>query len=162
MNVVHHATKTPLNLFFVDLEPAKNNKDIFDLKYIHNMKIAVEPPRKSTNIVQCTRCQLYNHTKSYCTRPFSCVKCGRGHSSTSCTKSRDLPAKCALCEGPHPANYKGCTVYKELQKQPPHVNEGTSLMSFLQEFKAMFSQLMSQNTMIINMLQTVISSLVQK
>lgn len=243
MNITNRATKTPLNLFFVDLEPANNNKEIFDLKYILNMKIVVEPPKKSVDIVQCTRCQMYEHTKSYCTRPFSCVKCGRGHSSTICTKSKDLPAKCVLCEGPHPANYKGCTVYKELQKMrqnnqtrqqtrpsnnqnteqthstnkqpsqqfsshqfPPigspygnnntradsttpnnnrnnysnqtrlyanvvnhnqsqessNANEKTSLNTFLQEFKSMFSQLMSQNTMIINMLQTVISSLVQK
>lgn len=115
MNITHRTTKTPLNLFFVDLEPADNNKDIYNLKYILNMKVAIEPPRKSTNIVQCTRCQAYGHTKSYCTRPFSCVKCGRGHSSATCTKARELPAQCALCDGPHPANYKGCTVYKELQ-----------------------------------------------
>jgi hypothetical protein len=28
-----------------------------------------------------------------------------------------LPAKCALCNGEHPASYKGCIVYKELQQR---------------------------------------------
>lgn len=43
-------------------------------------------------------------------------------STLSCTKSRDLPAVCALCQGNHPANYRGCQVFKNLQqlrKQPP-------------------------------------------
>jgi len=43
-----------------------------------------------------------------------CVKCGGNHLSTTCSKSPELPAKCALCEGAHPANYKGGTVYKQL------------------------------------------------
>jgi len=29
-------------------------------------------------------------------------------------KSKDI--KCVLCEGNHPANYKGCMVYKDLQR----------------------------------------------
>lgn len=217
INITSRRNKSPLNLFFVDLEPAENNKRIYELKYLMNMKITVEPPRKSTNIVQCTRCQTYGHTKAYCTRPFACVKCGGDHSSSSCGKTRDLPATCALCDGPHPANYKGCTVYKDLQNmkknnqqgqqyqsnvnripnqatpsaqtittnnnadkksrtyasmfhrdphpQNPHPNppsDQLSLTSFLQEFKTMFNQLINQNTMIIQMLHTVISNSAQK
>ena len=30
-------------------------------------------------------------------------------------KSKDV--KCVLCEGNHPANYKGCNVYKQLQQK---------------------------------------------
>jgi hypothetical protein len=33
--------------------------------------------------------------------------------TTDCQKSKDTPAKCALCCG-HTANYKGFTVYREL------------------------------------------------
>ena len=36
VNVRHRLTKEPLNLFFVDLEPAKNNKDIYNLTAIQN------------------------------------------------------------------------------------------------------------------------------
>lgn len=214
-NILRRVTKDPLNLFFVDLEPDVNNKKVYDVQYLLHMKIAVEPPRKSSHIAQCTRCQSYGHTKTYCTRPFSCVRCGSNHSSASCKKGRDTPATCALCEGAHPANYKGCSVYQDLQKQKkkasnkhfsnnfqpptisPNANQDTStkrntsyaqvlrnnhyhekqsenieenterktditLTSFLHEFKTMFNQLLAQNSMIINMLNTVISKVISK
>jgi len=45
------------------------------------------------------------------------VKCGGIHLTTTCKKSPDLPAKCAICDGEHPANYNGCAIYKELQQR---------------------------------------------
>lgn len=47
-------------------------------------------------------------------RPFRCVKCGGPHNTTTCTKDNNFPATCALCQGSHPANYKGCQVYREI------------------------------------------------
>jgi hypothetical protein len=40
-----------------------------------------------------------------------------------------LPAKCALCKGDHPSNYKGCQVYKDLQNfhKPTSKKHGTNL-----------------------------------
>jgi hypothetical protein len=78
------------------------------------MKIVVEAPRKKTSIVQCTRCQSHGHTKTYCSRSFVCVKCGGDH-DTSVHQRSATPATCALCGGAHPANYKGCDVYRRLQ-----------------------------------------------
>jgi len=66
------------------------------------------------NIVQCQRCQAYGHSKPYCTKPYQCVKCGGQHDSKDCTKPRHNPARCALCGEDHPANYKGCNVYRNL------------------------------------------------
>jgi len=43
-----------------------------------------------------------------------CSMCGK-HLSNSCQKSPNLPAKCALCVGDHPANYRGCPIHKEFQ-----------------------------------------------
>jgi hypothetical protein len=178
------------------------------------MKIAVEPPRKKNHIVQCTRCQSYGHTKTYCSRPFACVKCGGEHKTTLCTKDPAAPATCALCGGDHPASYKGCTIYKNIQQargkilRPPHptanptpippvtindahqfpplphnqhpaptsapspisysravthhkqpANMADHLSTFLHEFKTMFSQLIQQNSVILNMLSTVIQNL---
>jgi hypothetical protein len=80
------------------------------------MKIVVEAPRKKNYIVQCTRCQSYGHTKSYCSRPYVCVKCGGEHNSTVCTKDTAAPATRALCGGEYPASYKGCIIYKNLQQ----------------------------------------------
>ena len=115
INIRHRLSKAPLPLYFVDLEPRNNNKNIYDLQFLCNMRISVEAPRKKTTIVQCIRCQSYGHTKTYCTRPPVCVKCGGDHATTECTKDPTTPATCALCGGAHPANYKGCDVYRRLQ-----------------------------------------------
>lgn len=115
INARNRRTKEPLNLFFVDLEPSNNNKDIYKIERLQNVFIRIEPPHKNKNdIVQCMRCQLYGHSKTYCNRPYACVKCGGPHSTESCKKSRDTPATCALCGGAHPANYKGCDYYHQL------------------------------------------------
>jgi len=87
------------NLFFVDLEPSGNNKDIYKITRLQNSVIEIQPPRKGKHIVQCTRCQLY--------RPYVCVKCGGQHNTATCKKDT-TPATCALCGRGHPANYKGC------------------------------------------------------
>jgi len=117
INVTHRQTKEPLNIFFVDLEPAKNNKDIYEVMAIQNKIIHIEPPRSTKpHIPHCVRCQQYGHTRKYCNKPFNCVKCGGHHNSAPCTKPRDSPAKCALCGGPDPANYEGCEQYHYILK----------------------------------------------
>jgi len=105
-------------LFFVDLDPAENNKEIYKITALQNKIVQIEHPRaKKNNIVQCMRCQQYGHTKSYCKRPFLCVKCGGHHNSKECKKSKDTPATCALCAGNHPANYRGCEHYHNMLKE---------------------------------------------
>ena len=125
VNVHHRQTKEPLNLFFVDLEPANNNKDIYNITAIQNKIILIEPPRvNKKHVPQCVRCQQYGHTRTYCNKPYACVKCGGPHNSTDCTKQMDTPAKCVLCGGNHPANYKGCEHYHNIIKgNNPHRNQ---------------------------------------
>ena len=49
-------------------------------------------------------------------------------SSTTCKKSKDTPAKCALCGEDHPANCKGCERYNEiLQGHNPNRTHNTSI-----------------------------------
>jgi len=115
-NVRHKISKKNLPLFFVDLEPAEINKDIFHVTSILHTKIRVEEPHKRREIIQCQNCQKYGHSKSYCSHPPRCVRCAEFHASSSCTKSIDQPPTCALCGGNHPANYRGCMVHKDLQK----------------------------------------------
>lgn len=104
-------------MFFVDLEPAENNKEIYKITGLQNKVIQIEPPRSIKNsIIQCTRCQQYGHSKSYCNKPYICVKCGGFHNTKDCKKTKETPAKCALCGGDHPANYKGCEHYHKLIK----------------------------------------------
>ncbi|KAF0704581.1 Reverse transcriptase domain-containing protein, partial [Aphis craccivora] len=87
----------------------------------------VEEPHKRRDIPQCLNCQSYGHTRAYCSFPPRCVKCGEGHPTSVCEKTPDTPATCALCSGSHPANYKGCTVHKELQNRRRHPLTSTKL-----------------------------------
>jgi hypothetical protein len=133
----------------------------------------------------------------------------------SAKKPRDTPAKCALCNGDHPANYKGCKYYHSLLKPnnadkrlnihqqtistnaPSRIeskttrhhqqyyhqnlqcnqqntsyadvvrkglnhtaNEETNILTkFLEEFKSMFNQIIQQNSMVLNMLTTLIGKI---
>ncbi|XP_073968640.1 uncharacterized protein isoform X2 [Rhodnius prolixus] len=115
-NVKHPTTKSPLPLFFVDLDPQENNKEIFNLRTLVYTIVKIEEPHKTTEILQCKRCQQYGHTRSYCNHNPRCVKCAGPHPSSDCTKPREQPPTCALCLGNHPANYRGCVTHKELQR----------------------------------------------
>lgn len=115
--VIHRISKTPLPLFFVDLEPTDHSNEIFKLESLLHTKIKIEEPHKPKIISQCQNCQAYGHTKAYCGYSPRCVRCGDDHSSSACPNSRQDPMRCALCTGNHPANYRGCTVYKNLQQR---------------------------------------------
>ena len=116
-NIRHRVSKEPLPMFFVDLEPQVNNKEIYKLEFLQNTKIRVEAPRIKNSIIQCTRCQDYGHSKTYCRKPFNCVKCGQPHNSLT-----------TLCGGSHPASYKGYTVYRDLKarRHPKQIYERTT------------------------------------
>jgi hypothetical protein len=109
-------------MFFVELQPARNNKDIFNVEYIQQCKIKFEPPRYKRDIAQYANCQRYGHTKNYCHLKPRCVKWAGDRLTNQChKKERSSDVTCVLCGGNHPAKYKGCTVYKDLQKKtyPP-------------------------------------------
>jgi hypothetical protein len=116
-NVLHKTTKLPLPLFLVDLEKSEKSLEIFQLTSLLYTKIKVEEPYKPRTISQCQNCQDYRHTHSYCGYPPRCVRCGNSHLTSDCTKPRDSPAKCALCSGSLPTYYRGCNVFKELQRR---------------------------------------------
>lgn len=115
-NIKQRVSKKPLPIFIVDLKQNSNNKLIYDIKSLMHCRIFFEPPRPKREPPQCAKCQQYGHTKTYCRRSPKCIKCAGNHISADCTrKNRSDDVKCALCEGNHPANYKGCRVFKELQ-----------------------------------------------
>ncbi|KAF0705838.1 Uncharacterized protein FWK35_00035216, partial [Aphis craccivora] len=116
-NIKHNLTKNPLPLFFVDLEPDSSNQDLFKVTSLLHTKIKVEEPHKRREIPQCLNCQSNGHTRAYCAYAPRCVKFAEYHHTSTCNKPPDTPATCALCSGNHPANYKGCTVHKELQSR---------------------------------------------
>lgn len=116
INVRHKTTKNPLPLFYVDLEPKFNNKEIFKINRLNYMKISFEAPYKKKEVLQCKRCQRFGHSKNQCLRPYRCVKCGKDHPTTTCLKTPDTDATCANCQEKHPASYKGCIKYQQYRE----------------------------------------------
>jgi hypothetical protein len=95
---------------------------MFNVEYIQQCKIKFEPPKQKWDIAQCANCQRYGHTKNYCHFKPKWVKCAGDHLTNQCHKrERPSDVQCVLCGGNHPLNYKGCMVYKDLQKKtyPP-------------------------------------------
>lgn len=103
-------------MHFVDLQNTDKIKKNYEIKGLLNCRVNVEPIRKTRVIPQCARCMSYGHTKKYYNMIPRCIRCSKsGHINNECTKSIEEPPKCALCGRAHPANYKGCKIYKELQ-----------------------------------------------
>jgi len=72
VSVHHRLTTEPLNLFFIDLEPANNNKDIYNITAIQNKIIHIEPPRMHyKHIPQCVRCNSTDTHERTATNPTS-------------------------------------------------------------------------------------------
>lgn len=128
-NVLDKSTKRPLPIFFVDLEPAPINNEIFKLSSLLHTKIKIEEPYRRREIIQCTNCQDYGHSKGYCAHPSRCVRCAASHPTAECPKPTNTPATCVLCGGDHPASYRGCSIHKNLQKlyQKPNTNSSSMI-----------------------------------
>lgn len=110
-------TKKGLPLFMLTFDNKENVQNIYNIRYILNMKVKIEPMRKTSSlIVQCKKCQNFNHTQKYCGREPRCVKCAGNHLTNVCSLNRNVAAKCINCKGQHPANYRGCEVATALQK----------------------------------------------
>src|SRR6266576_2369383 len=105
-----------LPLHRVEIISTEHNKEVFDIKELLYTKVTMEAPQKTRVIPQCVRCQQFGHTKNYCAIAQRCVKCAGNHWTKECTKTVDTKPTCANCGGEHPANYKGCPIYKKKQE----------------------------------------------
>lgn len=106
--------KSPIPIVAVLL--SKSSTEIFSLNRLLHCIIIVEPRKPSKDIPQCTNCQRFSHTKKFCHLPSRCVKCAGDHHYSQCQKPTDAPPKCVNCNSDHPANYRGCTFYKEISR----------------------------------------------
>ncbi|GFQ71939.1 nucleic-acid-binding protein from transposon X-element [Trichonephila clavata] len=107
-NMTNRKSGAPMPLFIIICTKSINNRGLFKIKELNNMKIVVEILRKKYGPPQCFRCQGFFHSSKYCTRAPRCVKCAGDHLTKACTKDIKDPAKCCLCEGDHPASYLQC------------------------------------------------------
>lgn len=115
INVIKHRhTGKPLNLFEIELEPRLDGDydKILTLTKLGHQQITIEKQIRRLDPVQCHRCQAFGHSRNYCSRPYTCLKCAGPHDTTVCAKTRISNPKCANCGAPHVASYKGCIAYK--------------------------------------------------
>ncbi|GJQ75508.1 hypothetical protein Trydic_g17595 [Trypoxylus dichotomus] len=102
-------TRRPTPLVLVQLTTNDESKGIFKVTHVSGINVTVESQlAKKDQVTQCHRCQLYGHGHRNCHAAAVFVKCTGPHQTAECTKRRDAPAKCALCQAPHTANYEGC------------------------------------------------------
>ncbi|GFY47188.1 nucleic-acid-binding protein from transposon X-element [Trichonephila inaurata madagascariensis] len=111
-------TGLPMPLFLLSLPMTDDNKNIYHISELCNMKIKVEQLNKNTGPVQCFRCQGFFLSSRFCTRNPKCVKCGKPHLTRDCKKTAEEEPTCCHCQGNHPANFLGCPK-NPLNKPPP-------------------------------------------
>jgi hypothetical protein len=105
---------------FCGLRVPLGNKDIFDVEYT-----TVQNTIRTTQTQEgnCSKCKLSKDmgTPKIIAISNQDVWNAQVTIDKSNRKERLSDVQCALCGGNHPANYKGCTVYKDLQKKiyPP-------------------------------------------
>ncbi|GBM68870.1 hypothetical protein AVEN_261842-1 [Araneus ventricosus] len=102
----------------VHLFPTANISEIYKLDCIDYTIVEIEP-YENRHHHQCFNCPLWNHGSAGCKLSPKCVVCAGAHSSKNCPNKgkEEIPTKCANCNGPHTASYKGCPKYpKNIQK----------------------------------------------
>lgn len=107
--------KKPMPLIQVELE--RKYHSIYKRTNLCGLEIKVEALKNKTNNGQCHRCQMYGHIQAGCKADYRCLKCAGNHSTHLCQKPKTLPAKCANCNGPHPANHIKCPKNPKYQQE---------------------------------------------
>lgn len=105
------------NLWLIVLQPNTDTQELFKIKAIDHAIVKFEFLRKP-KVIQCRRCQRFNHSASNCNLPYRCVKCTESHEPGKCestTKNNKFKPKCVNCLGNHTANdAANCEVFKKV------------------------------------------------
>lgn len=109
--------------FYVNFSPKTNLEKVFEISYLFYMRVQISRFRSDGSNL-CYNCQRFGHHSSTCNLSPRCLKCGESHETRSCTKPKELPAKCCNCGGPHPASHRGCPA-NPLNKAPVARNAAT-------------------------------------
>lgn len=86
-------------------------QDLQTIKHVNYTRVSWERHINKKGIIQCHRCQRWGHATLNCRMNIKCLKCAGEHLTNLCVKTLDVPAKCANCDGAHPANSVTCPVY---------------------------------------------------
>ncbi|UYV74205.1 BRPF1 [Cordylochernes scorpioides] len=115
-------TKEELPLIRVTLPKTARNKEIYNITDLYDMKCKVEAYRAPKGPGQCHRCQNFGHSQFECRETPKCVKCGENHFTSECTKEKEVPPKCENCQGQYAASWRGCPLYRKINRVPQTQN----------------------------------------
>lgn len=128
VNVSPFVTKKSLNgdqnlpIYLVQITADSKVNELKTIKGILYRCIRWEALRKP-EIPQCRNCQRFFHSAANCFLPRRCVKCNQNHEPGKCSL-QEVPYNekeklfCVVCNKyGHPATYKGCEKYKDLQQK---------------------------------------------
>ena len=73
----------------------------------------VEEFRSPVSVPQCWNCQNFGHLAKTCKSKTKCLICGESHHHKGCPNREKKQPKCANCQLPQVASYKGCRAYKK-------------------------------------------------
>lgn len=85
-------------LYKVTLVNDADVSKITQIKNIGSFQVSIERMKRSS-IVQCHRCQRYNHTSNQCNFKYRCVQCVHQHPPGQCPRitNKKLPLGCVNC-----------------------------------------------------------------
>lgn len=91
-------TDDQAKLYRFTLNADSNTTNLSQIKSINGFRVAVEKMRKST-IIQCRRCQRFQHTANSCSFQYRCVQCVSVHAPGICPRKVNdkLPIQCVNC-----------------------------------------------------------------
>lgn len=83
-----------------------NLTELAKIKNINGFRVSFETMKKST-VIQCHRCQRFQHTANQCKFKYRCVQCITEHAPGACPRlsNKQLPVKCVNC---HSTGVKNC------------------------------------------------------
>ncbi|KAJ4430326.1 hypothetical protein ANN_22539 [Periplaneta americana] len=99
-------------IWVLTVNQLQDKPDIRQLRSLCHLRVEIEDYISRQGAIQCYKCQGFGHKTHSCHIQPRCVKCGENHESYSCQKPTSIPAKCANCQGDHPANYRQCPKYQ--------------------------------------------------
>lgn len=105
-------TWLPMPIWVLTVNQLQDKPDIRQLRSLCHLRVEIEDYISRQGAIQCYKCQGFGHKAHSCHIQPRCVKCGENHESYSCQKPTSIPAKCANCQGDHPANFRQCPKYQ--------------------------------------------------
>lgn len=138
-----------LNMFTIQLEAEQTITELTKIRKICEHTISWERLHKR-EIIQCLNCQRFGHVAANCNYKYRCVKCTSEHEPNKCPRQSNedanFPIGCVNCKnGNHPANYRGCAVYRSVEQSRKNKIQETRSRIHQQQEASRFAQQSARN-----------------